>query len=101
MLAGASMLVASKWKSAEIPSTDEWLSKVGYTALMSKLSAVCAYRTSQEGALVKFHEQCIRFTLGIVQHRYGMVYYQCCAWDNDNPMVNGALKDIGVVKTLK
>lgn len=62
MLAAASMLLTSKWKSVDMPSMDDRLSKV-YMALISKLSAICAYRMGQESALVKFNVQWKPFLL--------------------------------------
>lgn len=59
MIAAATMVISRKWKSLELPSVGEWLSKVRYivTALMNKLSAICAYRIGDEKALYKFNKQ--------------------------------------------
>lgn len=40
MLAAATMLIASRWKSVDTPTIEEWLAKTRYIGLMSKLTAV-------------------------------------------------------------
>lgn len=35
LLAAATMLIASRWKSMEIPSVEEWLDKIHFFGLMS------------------------------------------------------------------
>lgn len=54
------MLTAAGWKSAEIPFISEWLSKVKYMGLMSKLSAICNY-----GAGEKKCSSEVQYTVGI------------------------------------
>lgn len=40
MLAAATTLIASKWKSSDPPAVGEWLSKIKYMRLMGKLSTI-------------------------------------------------------------
>lgn len=49
----ASLLLASNWKSTEVPSKEKWLGKVRFVFLMSKLSALINYR--QGDSLTFFH----------------------------------------------
>lgn len=56
LTAAAVVLIASKWKMAEIPTISE-CSKIRDTALMGKLTAICDYRRGQLNASVNFHKQ--------------------------------------------
>lgn len=59
MLAAASMLIASKWKTPDIPTVNEWLTKVRFMGLLAKkLSAVCRYNLQVMWVqLIKFTQQ--------------------------------------------
>lgn len=63
MLSAAAMLIASKWKSPIIPTITEWLIKVRCTVLMTKISAICAYRAGCMNAPTRFTQYWEQFTL--------------------------------------
>lgn len=57
ILAAAMTLIASTWKSSDVPTVGEWLRKIRYMGPMGKLSAICSYRAGRENALEEFREQ--------------------------------------------
>lgn len=63
MLVAATTLIASKWKSPDVPSVSKWLSKIRYMGLRGKLSAICSYRAGRENALAEFRKQWEPFLL--------------------------------------
>lgn len=82
MLTTATIPIVKKWKPAEIPSMNEWLSKVRYVGLMSKLTAICNYRAGHKSAVLSFYMQWESFMLsnyaGYQVTNIGIVYYWCC-----------------------
>lgn len=57
MLTVATLLISNTWKSAEIPLISEWLGKIRYMGLISKISAMGKYRTGRRNTLEKFQIQ--------------------------------------------
>lgn len=57
VLVAAKMLIAAVWKSLQIPTKNDWLTKLRHIMLMNKLSTISAYRQGVEPALVKFKKQ--------------------------------------------
>lgn len=57
MLAAASMLIASKLKSPDLPTITEWIRKVKFVGLMAKFPAICRFRAGNKTALTTFAQQ--------------------------------------------
>lgn len=86
LIAAATMVVVRKWKSSELPLVGEWLSKVRYTALMNKLSTICAYRAGDANALYNFNKQWELFLFS------GYMTYQTMGvHDSILPILRGSL----------
>lgn len=64
MLTAATLLIAQRWKSVEVPTLREWLSKVHYMCLVNKLSAMCRYGAGYVNDVKMF------VTMGVVMSRY-------------------------------
>lgn len=50
----ASLLLASKWKTEEVPCEEDWLAKVRYLLLMNKLLAIALYQQGNDLAFWNF-----------------------------------------------
>lgn len=57
MLTASTLLLAQRWKTAIVPTSREWLSKVCQLCLLNKLSAVCNYIMGWLNALKIFELQ--------------------------------------------
>lgn len=57
MLTAAALLMVKKCKSVEIPTWEEWISKVRYMCLITNVSAMCIYRAGHYQAIVNFMSQ--------------------------------------------
>lgn len=53
LLAAASLLIAPFWKLVKVPKLQDWIIKMKNIWLLSKLSAMCKYRTGHETAIRK------------------------------------------------
>lgn len=53
----ASLLLATKWKSVDVPSKEEWLGKVRFLCLKSKLFALLKFRQRNGLAFEYFKKQ--------------------------------------------
>lgn len=54
LLTAATLLMANGWKLEELPTLEEWTSKVRHMCLRSKLNALFRYRARYEEALLNF-----------------------------------------------
>lgn len=57
LLSASITLSAQNWKTAMIPSMQEWLAKVRHVCLLNKLSTVCKYKAGSFTALRAFQTQ--------------------------------------------
>lgn len=69
LFVATSLLLAAKWKLPEVPTRDDWLSKVRLLFLMNTLSALIRYRHGSGYALTQFERQWRNFFQYCDSHR--------------------------------
>lgn len=57
LVAAATMLIASKWRTPEIPIVGTWLSKVRFMGMMAKITAICGHRAGNRNAMSDLTQQ--------------------------------------------